>query len=455
MTLAPPAAPPDAVSAWHDALEGVASECGQQLEDALQRRGLGFGDRPLCTVLRPRFLTLAQYGLLRERCGVLLQAFDAAYHAALAEPAVLDQFRLEPWEAELIAADPGTAPPSPVSRLDAFFDQDGKTFRLTEYNAETPAGSAYGDALTEIFLTLPVTRPFLASHLIWTLPARHRVLQSLLAAWRAWSGRRDAPVIAIVDWAEVPTQSEFRLFRDYFEAHGFRTVIVEPAECEYAGGRLRAGGVTVNLIYKRVLLHELVEREGLDHPILRAVRDGAVCLANGVRCKLLHKKASLAVLSDERNARLFSPGQRAAIAAHVPWTRVVEERRTFWNGREVDLVPFLHAQRGRMVLKPNDDYGGEGVVLGWETDPGTWEAAVRRALAEPSIAQERIELPTEPFPSLVGGTIAFRDRIVDTAPFVFDGAAVDGCLTRISTASLVNVTAGGGSTVPTFVVEPR
>jgi hypothetical protein len=32
---------------------------------------------------------------------------------------------------------------------------------------------------------------------------------------------------------------------------------------------------------------------------------------------------------------------------------------------------------------------------------------------------------------------------------------VDGCLTRVSTGSLVNVTAGGGSTLPTFIVEPR
>jgi hypothetical protein len=32
---------------------------------------------------------------------------------------------------------------------------------------------------------------------------------------------------------------------------------------------------------------------------------------------------------------------------------------------------------------------------------------------------------------------------------------VDGCLTRLSTDALVNVTAGGGSTVPSFVVAPR
>ncbi|MBS1242227.1 MAG: hypothetical protein H6R40_1654 [Gemmatimonadetes bacterium] len=118
-------------------------------------------------------------------------------------------------------------------------------------------------------------------------------------------------------------------------------------------------------------------------------------------------------------------------------------------------MPFIQRERERLVLKPNDDYGGKGVVLGWEVDESGWNAAIRTALAEPFIVQERIELPVEPFPSLEPGGVVLADRIVDTAPFVFNGAWLDGCLTRISTASLVNVTAGGGSTVPTFVVEPR
>jgi uncharacterized circularly permuted ATP-grasp superfamily protein len=204
-----------------------------------------------------------------------------------------------------------------------------------------------------------------------------------------------------------------------------------------------------------VLINELVERGGLQHPIVQAVRDEAVCLANGFRCKLLHKKASLAALTDERNAGLFGPEERAAITRHVPWTRLVEERRTVVDGREVDLVPHILSAREQLVLKPNDDYGGKGVVLGWECDASAWEAAVLGALTEPAIVQQRIELPVEPYPALDQGGVTLADRIVDTAPFIFNGVQVDGCLTRVSTASLVNVTAGGGSTVPTFVVEPR
>jgi hypothetical protein len=326
---------------------------------------------------------------------------------------------------------------------------------FSEYNAETPAAPAYNDALTEIFLGLPAMREFMRRWVVRPLPARHNVLHALLDAFAQWGGHSAAPRIAILDWREVPTYSEFVLFEDYFKSQGLECVIADPRECEYAQGRLMAGDYHVTLIYKRVLLSELVERLGLDNPVLRAVRDRAVCMVNPFRCKLLHKKASLAVLSDERNAALFAPAEQQAIRAHIPWTRVVAERTTEHGGQVVDLPQFILANREQLVLKANDEYGGKGIVLGWETDPAAWQAALRAALAEPFIVQERIALPTEPYASLEAGRVEVVDRMLDTAPFVFYGEYVDGCLTRLSTASLLNVSAGGGSTVPTFVVEER
>ena len=218
---------------------------------------------------------------------------------------------------------------------------------------------------------------------------------------------------------------------------------------------LRVGGRPVTLIYKRVLIDELVTREGLDSPVVRAVRDRAVCMVNPFRCKLLHKKASLAVVSDERQARLLTPAQRAAVAAHVPWTRVVEERRTTYGGEAVDLLPFIAGRRESMVLKPNDEYGGKGIVLGWTVDDAAWQAAIRAALSEPFIVQERVEVPSEPWPAWTDGALHIGERMLDTAPFLVDGTVMTGCLTRIATDPLLNVTAGGGSNVPTFLVEER
>lgn len=443
------------ITAWHEALTPArAAESWDWLTGQLARRGLMFGERPLCTALRPRFLSTAEYQLLRDRIPLLLSAFATTHAAALADPSVMAQLRPEPWEEELARTDRPLldAGATPMGRVDAFFDPNGHRMRVTEYNAETPAGAAYNDALTELFLGLPAMGPMLARFDIRALPARAPSLHAMLEAWHRFSGAHAMPTIAILDWAEVPTWSEFLLWQSYLESMGYPCVVADVRSAEYRDGALWAGGRKIDVVFKRVLIAELVGREGMDHALVRAVRDGAVCMVNPFACKLLHKKASLAVLSDERNATLFTATEQAAIAEHVPWTRVVEERHTEFHGMPVDLVPHLLRQRERMVLKPNDDYGGAGIVLGWEVDESAWETAVARALAVPYIVQERIGLPSESFPSMDGDTLVFADRIVDTAPFVHGGTRVDGCLSRISSAALVNVTAGGGSTLPTFVV---
>ncbi|MEJ7810525.1 MAG: hypothetical protein WKG32_08985 [Gemmatimonadaceae bacterium] len=446
----------DAIQRYHDLLtDELAAESQAQLDDQLRRRNLFFGDRALCTVVRPRFLLDEQYRWLQERAALILRAFGRAHRAALAEPGVRAQFGLLDWEEELVLDDPGFTAASPTSRLDAFFVDGGRGLRFTEYNAETPAGAGYNDALTETFFGLPVMREFLRTHDVRSLPVRHSVMHCLLDAYAQWAGRREIPRVAILDWREVPTYSEFVIFDEYFRSQGLECVIADPREVEYTNGRLMAGDRHITLIYKRVLISELVERGGLDHPVIRAVRDRAVCMVNPFACKILHKKTSLAVLTDERNEALFDAAELAAIAQHIPWTRRVEERRTRFAGRDVDLLPFIAEHREHLVLKPNDEYGGKGIVLGWEVSQGEWEAAIATALAELYIVQDRIVLPTEPYPSVVDGRVVVADRMLDTAPYAFYGAYMDGCLSRIGTTSLLNVTAGGGSNIPTLLVRPR
>ena len=448
----------DAVARYHELLTSdptLAADSHAALERAQELRGLHFGTRPVCTVLRPRFLTPAQYKLLHDVVKVLLPAFQATYDRAIADRDFRHQFRLADWEDELLAVDPGYRDPSPTSRFDSFFVSDDELM-FTEFNTETPAGAGYSDALADLFYGLPAFQEFRRQYRVFPIPARPGVLHALTDSFKQWRGNTsEPPRIAILDWREVPTFSEFVIFYDYFKSMGIEARIVDPRDCEYRGGKLTAGDYHITLIYKRVLITELIERAGLDGPVVRAVRDRAVCMVNPFRCKILFKKASLAMLSDERNSGLFSATQLAAIGRHIPWTRVVEERKTTIDGRAIDLVPYALANRDTLVLKPNDDYGGKGIVLGWTVDQPAWEEAVKVAIATPYVVQRRVRLPYEPYPSFEDGRLQVLDRMLDTNPYVAFGSFMHGCLTRISTDALVNVTAGGGSTVPTFLVEPR
>src|SRR5690606_37855431 len=107
----------------------------------------------------------------------------------------------------------------------------------------------------------------------------------------------EQPQIAIADWKEVPTLNEHHICREYFESHGYRSIVVDPRDLEYYDGKLWAGDFRVDIIYKRVLHSELVRRMGVDNPLIRAVRDGVAMITNSFSAKLMAKKASLAFLS--------------------------------------------------------------------------------------------------------------------------------------------------------------
>src|SRR5687767_2287691 len=444
----------ETIDHYHSLLDPeTARETHEHLTEQLLRRGLFFGDRPLSTVLRPRFIHPGQYRALQVAIQAVMPAFQKIHQAAVANAGFRAQFRLNEWEEELIQVDPGFDTPSPTSRMDTFFDEEG-TLWLCEYNAETPAAIAYTDVITEVYYALPVMREFSKHYEMKPLFGRHLMLHTLIDCYRQWGGR-ERPCIAILDWKEVPTYSEFILFHDYFELNGYDCVIADPREVTYENGRLMADGKQIHLIYKRVLISELVERGGLDHPVVRAVRDNAVCMVNPFRSKILHKKASLAVLSDETNAHFFTADELAAIERYIPWTRMLEERHTVYKGQRVDLLPFLAINKDEFVIKPNDEYGGKGVVLGWEVNSDEWETTLKTALTEPFIVQKRVPLPKIPYASWVEDRVEIYDRMIDTNPFIWYGNYVDGCLNRLSTVDLLNVTAGGGSVVPTFVVNPR
>ncbi len=447
----------EAINCYHDLLtEQLALEMHGVLREQSRNRRLLFGDVPLCRVLRPHFYLPDQWRYLKERTELVLQAFMQAHVACVEDPALRAQLDLEPYEEEMLAVDlaAGIRAPWSSSRLDSFYNADTGYLAFVEYNAETPAGIGYGDQLTELFMEMEIMRQFQAYYRVTPFFGMPNLVEVLQRAWTDWGGQ-GIPQIAIADWREVPTLSEHEISRVYFEHNGNKALLCDPREMEYRNGSLWAGDFRVDMIYKRVLISELVERLGMESDMVRAVRDRAVFLTNSFSAKLMAKKASLALLSDDANAHLFTPAQRDAIAQHIPWTRRVADRKTRYQGRDIDLLEFIERNQQRLVLKPNDDYGGHGVVIGWAVSADEWTATLKKALAAPYVVQERVEIRQRDFPMVIDGHLDISPRYVDADPYVFYGETVGGCLTRLSGAALLNVTAGAGSVVPMFVVEKR
>lgn len=69
---------------------------------------------------------------------------------------------------------------------------------------------------------------FMQQYVARPLPTRHSVMHVLLDMYKEWGGQ-EPPHIAILDWTDVPTRSEFELFTQYFGSQGYESRIIDPA----------------------------------------------------------------------------------------------------------------------------------------------------------------------------------------------------------------------------------
>ncbi len=454
----PSATRPTPQEEWNEILKATllrVPSLPQDLFKRMRRAKLTFGDRVHCPFLRPFFLSPEDEERVRTIAEAIAEIGERIVTAALDDKHLFAQLHLRPEEERLARIHTGYGPASTASRLDAFLLPN--SLKFAEYNGESPAGPGYAESLAEIFRDLPIMGKFSQRYEVHSYPLSAKLLDALLASYRDWGGSSAEPQIAIVDWEGVPTWSEFEILQERFERMGVPTLIADPRELEFDGKQLVAQRKVIDLVYRRVLINDIVAKPAECAPLVKAYSANAVCVANNFRCKIPHVKAFFAVLTDEQNGALFSLSERELIKNHIPWTRVVADVTTAHYGQQVELLAFIRKERENVVLKPSDEYGGSGVTLGWETSENAWDDAIERALTAKNgvwIAQERIPIRREVFPFTTDvGQVHYRDMLVDFAPYLFRGKLC-GFLTRLSATGLANVTSGGGQ-VPAFRVSPR
>lgn len=448
----------DAVEFYHKLLDDqeLATASQKLLDEGLESSKLIFGGRRLTPYLQPHFVTESDWAKVTSTCETIFGALQKVKDAAIGNDEILEELGVTEIERELVEIDPKYSHVSPNARLDSFLT--GEAYSYVELNGESPAGVAYADSATAIFEMLPVMKKFGEKYNVTSLEGRSKMLDVLLRCYEEFLGRTPdrKPVIAIIDLKDLPTLKEFELFKEYFESQGYTSIICSPDELEFNGSRLSCGGTEIDIVYKRLLVNEYLPIMKEQPALLDAYRAGTICMVNSFRSKLVHKKAIFAVLTNEKYSHLFNGAELKAIGDHVPWTRKVREGQTENHGERIDLIEWIRSNPNKLALKPNDDYGGHGIFLGWTLSRSEWDDAITTSLADGDyLVQERVKTAKEHFPMITddAGNWEMTEQLVDLDPLLYLGK-VGSAFTRLSSTELANVSSGGGM-VPTFIISEK
>ncbi len=438
--------PSDAIASWHGWLEAHSDQASTFLERLYQRqRELDalFAGQPMRTFARPAFLSARQYQLVRDSSQVLLDCAEVVIDRIHDDPALREQIPMGPGEWELLKPCPGLARQQVIARPDAFLVDDG--IQYLEFNAESPAAVAWTDLFEQTFRELEPMQALPWARKTRGSQCQQLLVDALLDAARSY-GTPNPPRVAVVDWREVPTIREHHLVARCFQERGVPAEVVDPREFELRGDALYAGGHKIDLIYRRVILGELLARRDEPGPaaMLEAIRRDLVCIVNPFITRVPGSKAFMALLSNPRNEHLFTPEQVRMLRAVVPWTRVLVPGPETLHGDRGDLLELVRVHRERLVVKPTYSYGGKGVTIGPEVSQAHWEEVIQRAASEPGdwTVQRYVPIPEEPYPVFEPG-FGTTSLKVNLNPYLFGGRYA-GAIVRLSRSSVINVSAGGG-----------
>src|SRR5579883_2443146 len=423
----------------------------EELQHRMESHQLSTGGRLICPFLRPNFLTRRQFDSLVKSGEALISAIDRMQQMVLSNQALLARMELLPAEKMLASIEPGYQVPEVASRLDTHLCNGSLHF--VQYNADSPTGAAYAEVLSELFYDVPPLKELRKRYPMTRIGGKRHLLAALLKAYKQFGGQRK-PNIAILEFRQPYNSgpSEYELFRDSFREEGYAVEIVSPDQLEYRNRVLRKGHFTIDLVYRRISVHEFLLRFDLTHPLVQAYRDRAVCVVNSFRSELAHKKAMFGLLTDESLTAKFPLAERKAIREHVPWTRLVHAGKTTYGEKTIDLPEFITQNRERLALKPNDDYSDLHTYLGWEMEAGAWERALKQAMRTPYVVQERVEPVRSVFPLMSFGQLEFREMQVDVHPHAYLGK-VQGCSSWLTTGKAGFSSASG--IVPTFILDGK
>ncbi len=443
----------EAVARYHKLIESepyIDLAWAHALQERIQAEN--FVGRPVSPVLRPHLVTKRDYAALVKATETILSAMARMEKLVLTTPALVARMQLLPAERMLASVDPRYSI-SISSLLDTAMTE--KSLYFTGYSSDIPGGVLHGDALGDLYFDAPPVKEFRKKYKLKKLGGSKPLLSAILKAYKETKGKQKRPNIAIVE-GRLPFQtgaSDHARLAAYFTHEGCNTRILSPEQLEYRNDVLRSGDFTIDIVLRRVKLQDFLVKYDLNHPLIRAYKDGAICMVNNFRADMRAKRTMFDLLTDTKLTAKFPAAERAALKEHLPWTRFVQPGKTTHKTHTVDLIEFVTKHKNKLVLRPNDETSEIHPIYGAQVDDAAWEKALRQAMRTPFVVQEVVGHAHAVFPLMQYGSLMMKDMVTHVYPHAF-GDEVHGASCWLGVAG-----SNGFSTLtglaPTFLLEGK
>ena len=343
---------------------------------------------------------------------------------------------------ELILVDQGYDINVPIGRFDIFYG-GGREFKFCELNTDGSSAMNEDNTIAKILLEAEPVKRMKEKYKVSYFELIYKWVDESIEIFKKFNDKIEKPNVAIVDFEESGTPAEFEEFKKAYNERGYRAEIVDPRELKYVDGKLYFNDMKIDLIYRRIVTRELIERHGEIQDFIDAYRDRAVCVIGPIKSQIMHNKIIFKILHDEDIQELFTEEEKRYIKAHIPYTKE-------FSGDKAVYEEVLN-NKDKYIVKPKDLYASKGVYAGRDFTPSQWKEKLDECWNNDYLLQEFCVPYTRDFIEYENGKLKVSKFGHIIGLFMYN-EKLAGLYTRIGKNSIISGL-HGYYTVPNLLVE--
>ena len=266
-----------------------------------------------------------------------------------------------------------------MARVDIFYHENGD-FKFCEFNADGSSAMNEDRELSRILLEAKAVKEMSHKYEFKPFELIYKWVEESISIFREFNRDIEKPNVAIVDWEGGGTINEFKVFKQAYIDKGYRCEIVDPRKLKYENGRLYFEDMQIDMVYRRLVTREIIDRSEEIPDYIAACREGKVCIVGPIKSQIIHNKIIFKVLHDEDAKEYLTNEEIEYIKRHIPYTNEFKEDK--------GIIEDAKINKDKYILKPTDLYASRGVYAGRDFNDEQWEEIIKECWENDYLIQE-------------------------------------------------------------------
>ncbi len=337
--------------------------------------------KPVPFSYQPWFVMEEEFEAFKNIGETMMTIGKKVIDAYLKNEEIRELFAFPDWIEELILVENPLNGTVPMARFDIFYDNP-EEFYFCELNTDGSSAMNEDNELAEIWLRGHMAAVLSRDWQLSYFEMFYSWVEDVMKIYEE-NGGEGFPNVAIMDFKDSATSEEFLRYQEAFQSRGCGCEIVDIRELDYRDGKLYAGDFDIDIIYRRMVTFELIERPEGTEAFQQAYKDNAVLTIGPISTQVIHNKLFFAMLFRDEIRNLLTEEEKHFIDHHVPKTYVLEKEMKQWD----DMVQ----RKDEYILKPMDRNASTGVMAGLDLSQEKWEETLEKCAGEDYLIQQFIK----------------------------------------------------------------